>query len=121
MDDPAAVLRAQLDEDEQVALAVPVAKGCVPPAHWAAGSDPGGDPRWVLGTFVDIDAHTPAAAAHIVRHHPARTLRNVAAMRKVLDAWPNPFGNWTADQADAARAMKAQILELLAEPYREQT
>jgi hypothetical protein len=62
---------------------------------------------------------TSSAGGHIVRHDPARTLREVKAMRKVLDIWPDPFGNWTAAQADAARAMKRQILKLLAEPYHE--
>jgi len=48
---------------------------------------------------------------------PERVLADIAAKRKILDAWADPFSNWTADQAEAARAMKAHVLRLLAEPF----
>lgn len=85
MDELIAFLRACLDEDERVARAVPVGEICAPPAHWATGADPGGEETWVLGTYEDINAHTPAAADHVARHDPARVLREVEAKRRILD------------------------------------
>jgi hypothetical protein len=51
---------------------------------------------------------------------PAFVLADVAAKRRMLKAWPDTFGNWTADQADAAKAMKEKMLCLLALPYADQ-
>lgn len=87
MDDPAATLRAHLDEDERIARL-----------------------RW------NADGAT-SERFHGTPYDPVRVLDGIAAMRKVLDCWPDPTGAWTAEQADAARAMKRQILELLAAPY----
>ncbi|MEV0586337.1 DUF6221 family protein [Nonomuraea sp. NPDC050310] len=75
---------ARLNEDARIARAVPVAKGCAPPAHWSPGADPHGAEQWVMGTFQDIDAHTPEAAEHIARHDPARVMREVEAKRRTL-------------------------------------
>ena len=36
-----------------------------------------------------------------------------AAIHQVFDCWADPFGNWTAEQADAARAQKSQMLQRL--------
>jgi hypothetical protein len=38
---------------------------------------------------------------------------------RIIRAWPDPCGNWTADQANAARAMKDQILRAMAAVYSE--
>jgi hypothetical protein len=48
---------------------------------------------------------------------PARILADVEAKRLVVKRWPDPFGNWTAEQAEAARAMKLETLKALALPY----
>lgn len=120
MDDPSAILRAQLDEDERAAQA---AGGeawryeRMPDPSGTAHSLELGERVIVDIGFADDDFMRPEEAAHAARHDPARTLAEVAAMRKVLDCWPDPSGAWTAEQADAARAMKRRILELLAEPY----
>ncbi|MFB4273051.1 DUF6221 family protein [Nonomuraea sp. GTA35] len=94
MDDVIAFLRARVDEDEKTALTVPVGEPlCHPPAHWLPGADPGGEKRWVMGTFKDIDAHTVEAAEHIARHDPARVLREVEAKRQLLDRhMPGEYG-----------------------------
>lgn len=34
--------------------------------------------------------------------------------RDIRDTWPDPMGQWTAEQAESARAMKAMIIERLA-------
>ena len=39
------------------------------------------------------------------------------AMRSICNAWPDPLGTWTADQAAAAVAMKLQMLLRLAEVH----
>ncbi|MGV9588311.1 DUF6221 family protein [Streptomyces tendae] len=39
------------------------------------------------------------------------------AKMRIIRAWPDPFGNWTADQADAAKAMKDQIIRAMAAVY----
>jgi hypothetical protein len=43
--------------------------------------------------------------------------RDIEAKRRILDAWPDPFGNWTASQAEAARMLKERVVRLLALPY----
>ncbi|MFB4294811.1 DUF6221 family protein [Nonomuraea sp. ATR24] len=84
MDDLVAFLRARLDEDERIARAVPVVKGCAPPAHWDTGADLGGKNHWVLGTSNDIDAHTAEAAEHIARHDPAHVLGDIEVKRRMI-------------------------------------
>lgn len=112
-DDLVAFLRARYDEDEQVATAAT-------PGPWVAGGI--GDFGWSVsgpsgGVEADDSEAGRADAEHIARHDPARALAEVAAKRRVLDAWPDSFGQWSADQADAARAMKTAVLLLLALPY----
>lgn len=41
------------------------------------------------------------------------------AKMRIIRAWPDPFGNWTADQADAAKVMKDQIIRAMASVYSE--
>lgn len=33
--------------------------------------------------------------------------------QRVSQCWPDPFGKWSAEQADAAKAMKEDILRVL--------
>jgi len=72
---------ARLDEDEALALAVQAAA----PGTWrAAGEDiltANPDPYW---NGVCVANASGEEAAHIVRHDPARVLRDVAAGRKLL-------------------------------------
>lgn len=92
-----AFLRARLDEDEQAAR---------------SAEDDGWEAEDVHSVSVDL-------AEHIARHAPARVLAEVDAKRRILDAWPDSFGLWSADQADAAKTMKVAVLLLLAVPYAE--
>lgn len=88
-------LRAALDEDERVAREVGDATWNVEP--WE-GDAPAGyrDGAWVRNTetqtaiaaFTKVYPETAirlCAATHIARHDPARVLRQVAAMRKILE------------------------------------
>jgi len=69
MTDLVAFLRARLDEDEATARAASPGLG------WARG--------FIQGADEDIDI--AADEAHIVRHHPARVLREVEAKRAILE------------------------------------
>ncbi len=70
-----------------------------------------GDPHHATTPIMDVDG------THIARHDPARVLADCAAKRAMIQAWPDPMGQWTAAQADAARAMKRQILLAWARAY----
>lgn len=41
------------------------------------------------------------------------------AIQDIVTMWPDTFGNWTADQADAALAMKEAVMRRLAELFAE--
>jgi Family of unknown function (DUF6221) len=41
------------------------------------------------------------------------------AKMRIIRAWPDPMGAWTADQADAAREMKETVLRAMASVYSE--
>ncbi|MFG1851746.1 DUF6221 family protein [Actinomadura geliboluensis] len=106
-------LRARLARDEQIA------RDCAS-APWKATPS---------GT-VDTDADDPAFVAkaendayaeHIARHHPARTLAEVAARRRIVDdfeknAWILGQGHRTSE-SEAAQAVRESVLRLLALPY----
>jgi hypothetical protein len=81
MSDPVAFGTARLDEDEALALAAQVGQ----PGTWhATGEDiltVNPDPHW---NGVCVANASGAEAAHIVRHDPARVLREVAAKRAIL-------------------------------------
>lgn len=49
----------------------------------------------------------------------ALSVAELHAKMRIIRAWPDPFGNWTADQADAAKAMKDQIIRAMASVYSE--
>ena len=42
----------------------------------------------------------------------------IGARQKLLDLWPDPTAQWTAEQADAARAVKDGIRRILGVPAR---
>lgn len=41
------------------------------------------------------------------------------AKMRIIRAWPDPLGRWTAEQADAARKMKEVVLRAMASVYEE--
>lgn len=110
-------LRARLDRDEQIARA------CAGRAWKAA---PSGrvdvDPEPGAGDAAAVArAETDAYAEHIARHHPSRTLAEVAARRLIVDdyekqAWVLGRGHRTPELA-AAQAVREGVLRLLALPY----
>lgn len=51
-------------------------------------------------TIYDEGGHTEAEAAHIARHDPARALRQVAAMRKLLNLAEYPCGEDCLDHGN---------------------
>jgi hypothetical protein len=40
-----------------------------------------------------------------------------AAIQDIVTMWPDTFGNWTAEQADAAATMKEAVMRRLAEMF----
>ncbi|NVI86457.1 DUF6221 family protein [Actinomadura sp. BRA 177] len=106
-------LRARLARDEQIARDSSSAPWKATPA----------------GT-INIDSEEPAFVAkaendayaeHIARHHPARTLAEVAARRQIVDdyeksAWILGQGHRTPE-LEAAQAVRESVLRLLALPY----
>ncbi|MEU8040889.1 DUF6221 family protein [Streptosporangium sp. NPDC049078] len=65
----------------------------------------------------DADADVNFSSLSGVQDYAARTLRDIETKQRILASWPDPFGRWTAEQADAARAMKEQILRQFAKDY----
>jgi hypothetical protein len=106
-------LRARLARDEQIARDSSS-------APWKATPS---------GT-INLDSDAPAFVAkaendayaeHIARHHPARTLAEVAARRQIVDdyeknAWILAQGHRTPE-LEAAQAAREPVLRLLALPY----
>lgn len=121
-------LRAQLDVDEQAALAVREEYR----SWWQDGLYPETGPRKVVSTYGHLMAQPPADIAaeitgHIGRHDPARVLREVEAKRRILDLYAEAqqrakTESWRRDQgmgsptdlaAAAARAAAlAQVVRL---------
>lgn len=103
-------LRAQLNADEGAAEA------CLP-LHLRVGRFRGKEvTRWRItksGTgIIDEDGGTlraqqifPAEADHVIRHDPARVLREANALRQLLALHsPSEFGTWVGDDDDQAPA-----------------
>ena len=117
MSDQFAALRAQLDDDERIARAV--GDGLKWPEDdplRRAGliSDSAGD-------IVAYDKGSPDAArsAHIVRHDPARVVRDVAAMRRLLAPYDAENGPGGATLSRAAhRACERHWRSCRADRYR---
>jgi hypothetical protein len=83
-------LRAALDQDERVALATRLSPS--DSGDWIESHDNDGSVNGVLGTCIQIgligrngDLDDPTQAVHIARYDPARVLRQVTAMRKLID------------------------------------
>lgn len=104
MKDLIAFLKARYDEAEEMAT---FARGQVPLRRPGDGRGHA-RPRRVDEQALDMYTAT---------FRPERMLADIQAKRRILAAWPDPFGTWTAEQADAARAVKEQTLRLLALPY----
>lgn len=106
-------LRARLARDEQIARDCSSAPWkAAPSGAITVDSD---DPSFVA------KAENDAYAEHIARHHPARTLAEVAARRQFLDdyeknAWILAQGHRTPE-LEAAQTARESVLRLLALPY----
>jgi hypothetical protein len=92
-------LRAQIDEDEHIAR-----KATSGDPWRMEGMSIRGGTR-MNHTDVLVVRHTwPQEAEHIVRHDPARVLRAVESLRKIVDNcsdWiENPVQGWEIDRAD---------------------
>jgi hypothetical protein len=48
---------------------------------------------------------------------PARVLAECKAKKKIVERWEDPFGEWSAEQAEAARKQKEAALRHLALPF----
>jgi Family of unknown function (DUF6221) len=87
IDDLIAFLEARLDEDEAAAVAAAEAdKRYGGRPHWSALGNiviDAGDPDWAVADLGPC-LEDASVAAHIVRHDPARVLREVEADRKLL-------------------------------------
>lgn len=88
-------LRARLDDDERTARAIDDKQE---DSGWGITTGPSFMPPYELATKFVITPHIAAmvhereAAEHIVRHDPARVLREVAAKRAILDICVNIMG-----------------------------
>lgn len=111
MTDIVAFVKARLAEDQAAAEAAP-------PSPWRANVDElfAGD-----GTRLHWAEHAASgmdedAVVHIVRHDPARVLREVAAKRRLLalDADPDEYNN---DVVRGWAEAHYQVCRLLALPY----
>lgn len=98
-------LRARLDDDERTARAIDDKQE---DSGWGITTGPSFMPPYELATKFVITPHIAAmvhereAAEHIVRHDPARVLREVAAKRAILDraTWAHKIAY---DNQDAPR------------------
>ncbi|GAA4232624.1 hypothetical protein GCM10022254_33040 [Actinomadura meridiana] len=106
-------LRDRLAKDERIAQACSGGPWKTAPSGTvtADADDPG---------FV-ATAENEAYAEHIARHDPARTLREVAAARQIVDDYEKE--TWMLGQGhrspelEAAHEARASVLRLLALPY----
>lgn len=112
VDDLVAWLRAQLDEDERVA------KTATSGGPWRVdGMSVRGQTRMNL-TDVLVVRHTwPQEADHIVRHDPARVLREVEAKRRIIDQYTTDINSDHWEARLAADDFGEAALRLLALPY----
>ena len=105
MTDLMAWLRAQMDADERPALAA-AARYVAPDgqAYWPLPS--------VRARFRDADDGIRAGLELIASHDPARVLRQVAAMRAIVDAC-----EYTLDYEDYGWPLARDVLRHLATMY----
>lgn len=98
-DDLEAFIRAQLDKDERIALAAEAGPWTVLPVDYPTDGvqiESATAPVVCTGAEGDGGVCAQEDAEHIARHHPTRTLADVAVMRQLLVLHPNEI--WpTAD------------------------
>ena len=120
-------LRGELGEDERVLRAVPVAPGCVPPAHWSLSTHGPDQGTVVMGTGPDFALPTPAHAEYAARFDPATLLADIEAKRRLLNEFEAAFdlppgADIASDLAAPDQLAKALIsrthLLILASAYR---
>ncbi|WP_113699700.1 DUF6221 family protein [Nonomuraea lactucae] len=111
MDELITFLRERLDEDERVA---------------STAGDGGDCGTWTTtGETVDFDQYEisgfhPSTGAHVARHDPARTLREVEAKKRILDELEGFIAeaeDLPQDERNADKAEGFGILRLMALPY----
>lgn len=102
MDDLVAFLRARLDEDEAVALAV--SNGPHSPETWTAKSYKEGARNWRVDGQVSVvvDGAFGPDAAHIARHDPARILAEIEGKRQIIREWEDAKATAEADRTDVS-------------------
>ena len=89
------------------------------PAGGAACGSAGGE--GTAGEGYVASAENTAYAEFIARHNPARALREVAALRRIVDEYEK--GAWLLEQgrrseaAEAAHSARLRVLRVLALPY----
>jgi hypothetical protein len=98
MSDVAAFLNARLDEDETVARAALAGRD--------EESESGGWSEVLAAKAVDLDA---TDVEHIARHDPARVLREVTAMRAIVEFYVEPPGGLRSGSAAPSTAAEAEI------------
>lgn len=95
-DDLVAFLRAQLDADEAAA------RNVYTQAPWRTGTTHQGWPSVEGDGWTVVSTPYEADAAHIARWDPQRVLGEVAAKRRILDAWQAVYDDiqepYTGDQ-----------------------
>ncbi|WUI01493.1 DUF6221 family protein [Spirillospora sp. NBC_00431] len=112
-------LRDRLARDERIAQACAGAPWKATPAG-TINTDVSEDEGEREPAFV-ATVENGAYAEHIARHDPSRTLREVAAARRIIDdyekeTWILTQGHGTPE-LEAARAARESVLRLLALPY----
>ena len=122
MDNLIAFLRARLDEDEQEALAAS-------PGPWKANAEQDEvlavDDIEVATGFALSGEQLRATVRHIVRHDPARVLRDVETKRRLIDReveqdrerWRRRVDEHRLSFEDWMALSPQETLRLLAAPY----
>lgn len=135
MDELVEWVRAQLDEDERLARRAAELCGCHPPAlSWSFrdGDEPGDgrilvvddphpDLKRKIGRRWNSSYEGLHMAEHIVRHDPARVLREIDAKRRILAE--HALNGWvctTCDNGEVEQVFPCPTLRLLALPYADQ-
>jgi hypothetical protein len=111
-------LRSRLEEEEQLARAAS-------PAPWSATAEHdevlAADGETVADGFaLSSSKQLRATVDHIVRHDPARVLREVEAKRRILDDLERFIAggrDLPTDERAAGKATASGIVRLLALPY----
>ena len=118
-------LRAAIDTDERLALAVED-RSAPWNGEWTAPEEGYGVRTHNGWTVVSGHGQTslpPGVAVHIANHDPARALREVAAKRAILDSLDEEndcvhFGDWTTCADSCPVDVIWQVIKILASAYR---